>query len=264
MGSISYLIDIGGKLLAFTGDLIHSGGMVITYYDLEYYYNDNGENGIIRSFDSFQKLRKIAPDILLPSHGDIIQEPESEIKTLCAKLERARTVFSTKDASIENFMNEDIDQGQPPVNLEEFFPSVIHRGFSPPFIIKGSHDNCILVDCAGCDFFGYTEAQLDKMFKENNIKNIDFVIPTHYHDDHTAGFNLLQSKGLKIYALENIVDVLENPTHYRIGCLVETPVKVDRVLKDGEILKWDDYEFQIFHFPGQAEYHMGMFGKIDG
>ena len=264
LGSISYLMEIEGKKLAFTGDLIHSGGKVITYYDLEYYYNDNGENGIIMSFDSFQKLRKIAPDILLPSHGDIIEDPESEIKTLTTKLERARIVLSTKDASIENFSTTDIPQGMPLVNLEEHFPSVLHRGFSPPYIIKGSHENCILVDCAGCEFFGYTEAQLDEIFKENNIKKIDFVIPTHYHDDHTAGFSLLQSKGIKIYAFENIVDVLENPSHYRIGCLAETPVKVDRVLKEGEILKWDIYEFQVFHFPGQTEYHMGMFGKIDG
>jgi hypothetical protein len=90
------------------------------------------------------------------------------------------------------------------------------------------------------------------------------VIPTHYHDDHTAGFNLLQKKGIKIYALENIMDILENPTHYRMGCLTETPIKVDRVLKDGEILKWDEYEFEIFHFPGQTEYHMGMFSIVDG
>ncbi len=98
-----------------------------------------------------------------------------------------------------------------------------------------------------------------------NIKNIDFVIPTHYHDDHTAGIPLLQkSWKLRVYALEQMVDILENPTHYRMGCLIDQPIKVDRVLRDGETLLWDDYEFQIFHFPDQTEYHMGLFGKIDG
>ena len=265
MGSISYLIEIEGKKVAFTGDLIHSGGKVITYYDLEYYYNDNGENGIVRSFESFKKLLDNQPDMLLPSHGDIIEDPRSEIKALVARFERARNIFSTRNASIEYIFTEEQEQvAIPLVNLEEFFPSMIHGGFSPPYIVKGSHENCILIDFAGCNFFGYTEAQLDKMLEENNIKRIDFVIPTHYHDDHTAGFSVLQKKGIKIYALENIVDVLENPTHYRIGCLTETPIKVDRVLKDGEILKWDDYEFQVFHFPGQTEYHMGMFGEVDG
>ncbi|MFX0138003.1 MAG: MBL fold metallo-hydrolase [Candidatus Hodarchaeota archaeon] len=264
-GSISYLIEIDGKKLAFTGDLIHLGGKVITYYDLEYIYNDNGENGIVRSIESFQKLLKNKTDVFLPSHGDIIKDPRKDIKALVDRFERARNIFSTRNASIEYIFSEEQEQeGVPLVNLEEFFPSIIHRGFSPPYIVKGSHENCIIIDFAGCNFFGYSEDHLNKMLEENNIKRIDFVIPTHYHDDHTAGLSLLQRKGIKIYALENIVDVLENPTHYRIGCLTETPIKVDRVLKDGEILKWDDYEFQIFHFPGQTEYHMGMFGKVDG
>jgi len=265
MGSISYLLEIEGKKLAFTGDLIHSGGKVITYYDLEYYYNDNGENGIVRSFESFKKLLDNQPDMLLPSHGDTISDPPSEIKALVARFERARNILSSRNASIEHMFTEEQEQiGIPMVDLEEFFPSILHRGFSPPYIIKGSHENCILIDFAGCNFFGYTEAQLDELLEKNNIKKIDFVIPTHYHDDHSAGFSLLQKKGIKIYAFENVVDVLENPTHYRIGCLTETPITVDRVLKDGEILKWDDYEFQVFHFPGQTEYHMGMFGKVDG
>ncbi|MFX1339486.1 MAG: MBL fold metallo-hydrolase [Promethearchaeota archaeon] len=265
MGSISYILDIDGKKLAFTGDLIHSGGKVITYYDLEYIYNDNGENGIVGSFDSFKKLLENQPDMLLPSHGEKVVDLRSEIKALVARFERARNIFSTRNASIEHIFTEEQEQiGIPMVNLEEFFPSILHRGFSPPYIIKGSHENCMLIDFAGCNFFGYTETQLNKLLEKNGIKKIDFVIPTHYHDDHTAGFSLLQKNGIKIYALENIVDVLRNPTHYRIGCLTETPVKVDRVLKDGEKFKWDDFEFQVFHFPGQTEYHMGMFSKIDG
>ncbi len=264
-GSISYLLEIEGKKLAFTGDLIHSGGKVITYYDLEYIYNDNGENGIVRSFESFKKLLDNQPDMLLPSHGDLVKDPRSEIKALTARFERARNIFATRNASIEYIFTEEHEQiGIPMVDLEEYFPSILHKGFSPPYILKGSHENCILIDFAGCSFFGYTEAQLNKLLEENGIKHIDFVIPTHYHDDHTAGFDLLQKRGIKIYAFENIVDVLENPTHYRIGCLTETPIKVDRVLKEGEVLKWDEYEFQIFHFPGQTEYHMGMFGKVDG
>jgi len=75
---------------------------------------------------------------------------------------------------------------------------------------------------------------------------------------------LQQKYNIPVYALENLVNVLENPTHYRIGCLIDTPIKVDRVLQDGETFTWDDYEFQIFHFPGQTEYHMGLFTKIDG
>ena len=238
-GSISYLVEIDGKKLAFTGDLIHSGGKVITYFDLQYYYNDNGENGIVRSYDSFKRLLNTSPDILLPSHGKIIKDPQKDVKIIQDKFERARVILGTEWASIEHSMTIDlpIDPGVPPVSLKDVFPSIIHKGFSPPYLIKGSNHNCILIDFAGCSFFGFTESDLNGILKDFSIETIDFVIPTHYHDDHTAGFSLLQNKyKLKIYALENIVDILENPTHYRIGCLTETPIKVDRVLKDGETL----------------------------
>ena len=108
-------------------------------------------------------------------------------------------------------------------------------------------------------------SEFNKILKENRIERIDFVLPSHYHDDHVSGIPLLVQKfGLKVYALENMVDILENPTHYRLACLTDQSIKVDKVLKDEEIFMWDDYQFQIFHFPGQTEYHMGLFGKIDG
>ena len=36
--SVTYLLDHETGILAFTGDLIHSGGKIINYYDLEYSY----------------------------------------------------------------------------------------------------------------------------------------------------------------------------------------------------------------------------------
>ena len=267
-GSNSYLIEINGKKLAFVGDLIHSGAKVITYYDLQYYYNDNGDGGITRSLESFEKLLKSNPEILLPSHGDLIQSPKKEIKELENKFERARTVFCTRTASILDMPQQQeqiIDQGMDPVKLKEVFPHIVHRGFNPPFFILGSQHSCMLIDFAGSAFFGYKESQLKRIFKKFDIEKIDLIIPTHYHDDHTAGIPFLQQKyNIKVYALQEMVDVLENPTHYRIGCLIDTPIKVDRVLKDGEFFEWDDYKFQVFHFPGQTEYHMGLFGEIDG
>jgi hypothetical protein len=149
---------------------------------------------------------------------------------------------------------------------KSLFPHIIRRGFGTTFILLGNHQNCILIDFPGDGkFFSYNYEQLSKILEEKGVKSIDFVIPTHYHDDHIGGIPLLQQKyNIPVYALENLVDVMANPTHYRIGCLIDTPIKVDRVLKDGETFTWDDYKFQIFHFPGQTEYHMGLFTEIDG
>jgi glyoxylase-like metal-dependent hydrolase (beta-lactamase superfamily II) len=267
-GSISYLLEYDNKILAFTGDLIHSGGKVINYYDLEYAYTgDGGEIGINFTLKSFEELLKHDPDILLTSHGDIIEDPKKDIEFLKKKFERVRSAFRLErniqvdDDQMIEFIN-NIDK----IDNSSEFPHIIRKGFGTTFIILGNQQNCILIDFPGSDLmFAYDYEELNRVMQENNIKKIDFVIPTHYHDDHIGGIPLLQQNyNVKVYALENIVDVLENPTHYRIGCLIDTPIKVDRVLKDGEIFKWDEYEFQIFHFPGQTEYHMGLFSKIDG
>jgi len=52
--SVSYLLEYENKKLVFTGDLIHSGGKIINYYDLEYAYTGDGGNmGIQLSLNSF-------------------------------------------------------------------------------------------------------------------------------------------------------------------------------------------------------------------
>lgn len=263
--SISYLLEVDGKLLAFTGDLIHSGGKVITYYDLEYIYNDNGEGGIKRSIKSFNKLLSRNPDVLLPSHGDIIKNPISTIKTLTQKFQKARFTFCSQFSGIDVEIYDLKEKEIKPVDLELNFPHIFHLETRPPFIIKGQNRNCILIDFAGDDYHGYKLSDFHQILSSLNIDKVDFLIPTHCHDDHVAGIPLLQEKmGIKVWALENIVDVLENPIHYRLGCLIDQPIRIDRVLKDGEIFKWDKYKFQIFHFPGQTEYHMGLFSEIDG
>ena len=268
-GSISYLLRIDNKTLGFTGDLIHSGGKTITYYDLEYvYFVDQGAIGIGQTIKSFRRLLKHNPDTLLPSHGPIIQDPGKDIDALKRKFKHASCSFHHIDNPIQYYQQGIPTQlGYIPAYIhKKSFPHIRVDEMGPTYIILGNNNNCILMDFPGqMGSFKYNYKQLTKILKKNNIDKIDFIIPNHYHDDHVDGIPFLQHEhNVKVYALENMVDVLENPTHYRLGCLVDQSIKVDRVLKDGEILKWDDYEFQIFHYPGQTEYHLGMFGKIDG
>ncbi|TFG02011.1 MAG: MBL fold metallo-hydrolase [Promethearchaeota archaeon] len=263
--SISYLMEHDDELIAFTGDLLHSNAKVITYYDLQYIYNDNGEGGIKRSFKSFKKLMAHQPDLLLPSHGDIITNPKNDIEFLKKKFERARFSFCSEFSGLDIDIPQLLERAIKPVDMKKEFPHIFHGENRPPFLIMGTNKNCILIDFAGDDEHGYELPQFNEILKNNNVERIDFILPSHYHDDHTSGIPILQKEyDLKVHALENMVDILENPTHYRLGCLMDKSIKIDQILRDGEIFKWDDYEFQIFHFPGQTEYHMGLFGKIDG
>ena len=90
-------------------------------------------------------------------------------------------------------------------------------------------------------------------------------MPSHMHDDHLNGFpHLVRHHGAKVWCYENMVDVLQNPRGYNLGCILGEPIKIDRAFHNGETFKWEEYEFQVFHSPGHTEYQMAMFATIDG
>ena len=279
LGSISYLLRIDNKILAFTGDLIHSQGKVITLYDLIYSHGVLGlEQGISNSIKSLKKLLKNSPSIFLPSHGDVIYSPKEDSFKLINEFNKIRStcrlntgikgrISSTVSSLMSKFPNFFLKIIPENKEINRIFPHIKFKGFGTTYIILGKNKNCILIDFAGggAPLWPFDLENLQVILRENNIETIDFLIPTHYHDDHVCGIPQLQKElDVKVYSLQNIADILENPTHYRLPCLFDQSIKVDKTFKEGEILEWDDYHFQFFHFPGQTEYHLGLFTEIDG
>lgn len=67
------------------------------------------------------------------------------------------------------------------------------------------------------------------------VTRLDVVLPTHYHDDHMAGMNLLRdSEGTQTWAAESFADILENPLAYNLPCLLYDTIPVDRRLPPGQ------------------------------
>src|SRR6185437_7914547 len=67
-GSITYLIDIDGVRLAFTGDLMFGPGKVWSLAATQWTYS--GLEGASASALSLALLADRQPDVILPSHGD--------------------------------------------------------------------------------------------------------------------------------------------------------------------------------------------------
>ena len=67
IGSISLLTVVDGRLVAFTGDLIHSSGKIKTMYDLQYYYQEH--EGVDFAIYSLAELLKLKPQVACPSHA---------------------------------------------------------------------------------------------------------------------------------------------------------------------------------------------------
>jgi len=258
-GSLSFLVNIDGKKFAFTGDLIHSPGKVWDFSSLQRRYNDNSEDGAIETIESLENILTKNPDILFPSHGIAIRNPRTAVDVLAANLEEAVDLLSIRRGSIPR-----PPRTEQTVNPVQILPHLWWKNTS--YFLITDDGKTLMYDFAG-SLRGNLAGEWDIEFlKQNaNLKSIEIVLPSHYHDDHIAGFNILKEKyGTQVWCHEYLVDVLENPRSYNIPCLIDESIIVDRVLKENETFTWEGYTFEVFHYPGQTEYHQGMSGEIDG
>jgi glyoxylase-like metal-dependent hydrolase (beta-lactamase superfamily II) len=83
-GSITLLADIDGRRVAFSGDLIAAPGKVWSLAATQWSYN--GAEGAAASVASLLELKDRRPDLLLPSHGAPMDEPDAAIDLLVERL----------------------------------------------------------------------------------------------------------------------------------------------------------------------------------
>jgi glyoxylase-like metal-dependent hydrolase (beta-lactamase superfamily II) len=108
----------------------------------------------------------------------------------------------------------------------------------------------------------YTLPALKEQF---GVKKINVVLPTHYHDDHVAGCNLLRRlEGTEVWAAENFADILEHPIRYDLPCLWHDPIPVDRRLPLGQPIPWEEYTLTLHPLPGHTRYAVAVEFEVDG
>jgi hypothetical protein len=99
------------------------------------------------------------------------------------------------------------------------------------------------------------------MIERGEIKSVDAMYITHYHDDLVDGCEYFRKHfDCPIYADRIQSDILKNPIRYRLPCI--SPVSVDVTpLDDGYSWRWQEFELTSFAFPGQSLYHDGLMVK---
>src|SRR6185437_15105624 len=86
MGSVTYLVRMDGRLVAFSGDLIHSAGKVWSLAATQWTYT--GVAGQAATVLSCGVLARRTPDVLLPAHGDPIDRPVEALGETAARVRR--------------------------------------------------------------------------------------------------------------------------------------------------------------------------------
>ena len=95
--------------------------------------------------------------------------------------------------------------------------------------------------------------------------DVEVTMPSHFHDDHTWGSDLLREHwGAEQWVEEHMADSVEHPCRYKRPYGPRYGWPVDRVIADGEVVRWHEYEFRVHWMPGQTDLHCGLEMQVDG
>src|ERR1017187_10005816 len=270
-GAVSLVGQVDGKKVAFTGDLIHSPGRIVNLFDLQYGYQSS--DGVDCAIYSLTKLRDLGPELVCPSHGEPFGSPESGITDLIQKL---RSWFESYSPGTTLTVDNRTFAVTPHLVCAYRDTSTVYALISDSgkalFVDYGSASlNFLNVSVAAVgsvhDHLRFVEHAntIRELQVRHGMKTIDVAMPSHMHDDHLNGFPYLaQNYGTKIWCYENMVDILQNPRGYNLGCTFGEPIKVDRSFRNGESFKWEEFTFTVSHNPGHTEFQMALFVEMDG
>ena len=281
-GSMTYLLrrDGAGEAgwLAFSGDLMLAGATLHTWFDSEWDYGFC--KGIYALATAAGYLAGYAPLTLFPAHGPAIPDAGPHLATFQRKLRRLEAVMK-RGWEVFTFAGCDQDRVSRPSAVPHLWQVSPHlykvRGheYWVNFHMLVSDDgHALLVDCGLFDR-AHLDRVLDGARDRLGIAAIDAIVVTHMHGDHFLDAeHVRKTRGCRIWTHERVVDLLERPLDHDYAALIpayrERPtgdirrLEVDRVIADGETIRWRGHELTCDWMPGQTEFACCLHGTIDG
>lgn len=266
VGSVGLLTRIDGRRAAFTGDLLAAPGKLWSLAATQWSYA--GAEGLAATTLSLLDLQDRRPDVLLPSHGPQMEDVDHAIDLLVGRL---KNLLSLRGEHLDV-----IERRNRP--YDHVLPHLLYNrtAHAMTYVLLSDTGKALLIDYGYDQYYGipagsdrasrrpwlYTMPVLRKMY---GVTKIDVVIPTHYHDDHVAGFNLLREvEGTRVWAGANCADVLVNPSSHDLPCLWYEPIGIDRVIPLGEPFRWEEHELTLHPLPGHALHAVAVEATVDG
>lgn len=273
-GSVSYLADIDGQRVAFTGDLIFDGGRIVDLYS----FQDAIPEAQIRGYHgygarladlvvSLQQLAMEQPDLIVPARGPVISNPEEAITNLISRVRALYQNYLSTNALHWYFKEErmklcgkrvlgaDLPVELMPYSHHENTPDWIFERGTSRLLISDSGSG-FLLDCGNQTVID----TIQKLIDDAVITGIDGIFVTHYHDDHTDSVQAAaETFQCPVYATEEYADVLKRPSAFHLPAMTANPVHNVTAVSDGHQIKWHEFDLTFRFFPGQTWYHGALF-----
>jgi glyoxylase-like metal-dependent hydrolase (beta-lactamase superfamily II) len=275
-GSVSYLATIDGKKVASTGDLIYGDGKIFDLYSFQDAIpeaNVRGYHGyggrLAQLVSSLQKIAGQRPDLIVPARGPVIREPEAAIKKLIQRVRRLYHNYLSTNALHWYFKEERMRMcGKRVLGAGadiELMPYSLHQK-TPDWVFEHATSRLLISDdghgfLLDCGYQRVIDA-VKKLKAMGLVQNVDGIFVTHYHDDHTDMVQAASEEfDCPVYATAEYKDVLENPAAYHLPAMTSNAIADVKVKKNGETMKWQEFELTFHYFPGQTFYHGALLAK---
>jgi glyoxylase-like metal-dependent hydrolase (beta-lactamase superfamily II) len=257
-GSVSYLVDVEGLRVAFVGDLVYGEGKVWSLAALQWSYSDALE-GAASTIMSCALLERQAPDQLLPSHGGPMHDPPDAFDATCDRLRELMALRWEHPFNVDGWLHAPWHTVTPHLLRDR-------TKVASSYALVSESCTALLFDC-GYDLASHRPLlhSTDGLRLDHGVERIEVVVPTHFHDDHVAGINLLREvDGTEVWVPERVAPVLEEPRRYDLPCLWPEPVRADRVLSEGSSFTWKEYQLTVHPLPGHTRYAAAISFEVDG
>jgi glyoxylase-like metal-dependent hydrolase (beta-lactamase superfamily II) len=273
-GAMSYLLKLGGRWLAFSGDLMLSDARMHTWFDTEWDYGFAA--GIYAMCNSAALVASFEPIWLLPSHGPAVREPRSQLEQFQVKLRRLARLL-VRGYEVNTFSSAVQDKPSKPTAVPHVWQVTPHLfkfkgpNFYPNFsMILADTGHALVVDCGLLDE-KFLDDSLELMRQRLGLKKIDAVIVTHMHGDHFLQVPYLRQKwDAQVWALDRMGPVCEHPERFDYAAPIQayganvSGLQFDQFFKSGETFEWEGYKLTVDWMPGQTEFALCLQGVIDG
>ncbi len=275
-GSMSYLVEVDGKTVLFSGDLIYDEGRIWDIYSLQMGYAcDSRKPGRIMGYHAFlgarpmlaaslEKIKKLAPAMLVPSHGRIMSDPSKAIDALVERLAVCHENFAAV-SSLRHYIPEAIAEfiGRPsqmPMAAVEPPPACL-RQIGNTWVLISKEKAAFVLDCGSTK---HIEA-IQKLMADGEVKTVEGLWVTHYHDDHVDAIPEFQKTfDCPCITDHHVAQVITDPLAWRIPCISPSVARVDRITDEGDSWNWREFKMTAYFLPGQTLYHGALFVEGQG
>jgi len=257
-GSVGYLFEVDGRRVLACGDLLSGADTLREYFWNQWRYMDfQGHANLLASLETITRLEL---DLILPGHGRPF-EAQAIQGHLRSNLEELYELFF---AQPYHYFRPQFRQLTPHVYEVE-------NSSANTYIVKDDTGHALLIDSGyvatapiTANPHRYVDNLTPYLEAELGITRVEWFLPTHYHDDHLAGYPALKARyDTQVVSSPELRDILQHPERYDMPCLLPEGIAVAQTVDRDEVFTWRGIEFTIEQFPGQTLYHQLISFAVD-